>query len=636
MYYVRDITVKFGERVLLDNISFMISPKERIGLIGYNGAGKSTLMKIMAGKQLPDSGKLEFPTKTTVGYLKQEFELNENATVLEETLTCFEEAQALQKRYDEIQCQLEQDGDFNSPAYLKLVEEMAEVSNLLDHYNLPSLQVNTVKILKGLGFQETEFTRKVSELSGGWKMRIELAKLLLRSPDLLMLDEPTNHLDIESIIWLEEYLTGYQGTVILISHDTQFLDNVCNRIVEIEMGNIIDMKLSYKKYLVERERLRTVQLAAFENQQRDIEQKEKTIKRFMAKATKTKMAQSMQKQLDKLERVDVPAEVNRNMRIKFTEVPRSGRDVIVVEKLSKSFGQKHVLNDVSLTIERGDRLAFVGQNGQGKTTLAKIITGILPYEKGKVVTGSNVYLSYYAQNQSELLDVKKTILEIMEEKTPEEARTRIRSVLGSFLFSGDEVDKKVSVLSGGERARLAMASLMMKPCNFLILDEPTNHLDIHSKEILKNALHDYEGTLLVISHDRDFLAGLTNKIYECKDGKVNEYLGDINYFLEKKAFTNMRDIDTSAPKNAATTTSDTADRSVMDAEEYRKAKKQIQQVERAIEKLEEDIRVIEEDMGRPDFYQDPGHQKVLELYKKKQTELGARMEEWDTLVVLLG
>lgn len=634
MYYVRDISVKFGERILLDSISFMISPKERIGLIGRNGAGKSTLLKIMAGQLSPDEGKLEFPSKTTVGYLKQEFELNEQNTVIEETMTCFTEALALQEEYDLIHQKMSETEDYHSKMYMDLVNKLSEVSGQLEHYNLSSLQVDTTKILKGLGFQEQEFNRKVSELSGGWKMRIELAKLLLRTPDLLMLDEPTNHLDIESIIWLENYLQTYSGTVILISHDIQFLDNVCNRIVEIEVGDIIDMKLTYKKYLVEKERYQTVQQAAFENQQKEIAQKEKTIARFMAKATKTKMAQSMQKQLEKIDRIEVPLEINRSMRIRFSEVPRSGRDVVRTEKISKSFGEKHVLKNVDCVIERGDRVAFVGQNGQGKTTLAKILCGILPYDSGKVINGSNVFLSYYAQNQSELLDVKKTVLEIMEDKTPEETRSKIRSVLGSFLFSGDEVDKKVSVLSGGERARLAMASLMMKPCNFLVLDEPTNHLDIHSKEILKNALLDYTGTLLLISHDRDFLAGLTDKMYECKDGSVVEYLGDINYFLEKKTFSNMREIETSrisTPK----TESGIAEKPALDAEEYRKAKKQVQQIERSIEKLEEEIKVMEEAMAQTEFYNRPDHQKILDAYKTKQDELLQKMEEWDRLLVQL-
>jgi ATP-binding cassette subfamily F protein 3 len=634
MYYVRDISVKFGERILLDSISFMISPKERIGLIGRNGAGKSTLLKIMAGQLSPDEGKLEFPSKTTVGYLKQEFELNEQNTVIEETMTCFTEALALQEEYDLIHQKMSETEDYHSKTYMDLVNKLSEVSGQLEHYNLSSLQVDTTKILKGLGFQEQEFNRKVSELSGGWKMRIELAKLLLRTPDLLMLDEPTNHLDIESIIWLENYLQTYSGTVILISHDIQFLDNVCNRIIEIEVGDIIDMKLTYKKYLIEKERYQTVQQAAFENQQKEIAQKEKTIARFMAKATKTKMAQSMQKQLEKIDRIEVPLEINRSMRIRFSEVPRSGRDVVRTEKISKSFGEKHVLIDVDCVIERGDRVAFVGQNGQGKTTLAKILCGILPYDKGKVINGSNVFLSYYAQNQSELLDVKKTVLEIMEDKTPEETRSKIRSVLGSFLFSGDEVDKKVSVLSGGERARLAMASLMMKPCNFLVLDEPTNHLDIHSKEILKNALLDYTGTLLLISHDRDFLAGLTDKMYECKDGSVVEYLGDINYFLEKKTFSNMREIETSKTTTSKSE-SNIAEKSALDAEEYRKAKKQVQQIERTIEKLEEEIKVMEEAMAQSEFYNQPDHQKILDKYTVKQNELLQKMEEWDILLVQL-
>ena len=632
MYYVRDISVKYGERSLLDEISFMISPKERIGLIGRNGAGKSTLLKIIAGEAKPDEGILEFPSKTTVGYLRQEFELNETQTVLDETMTCHEEAFELQKQLDHLNVELTTREDYESDSYSRMLEELAGLTGRLEHFNISTLEIETIKILKGLGFTDNDFQRRVSEFSGGWKMRIELSKLLLRKPDLLMLDEPTNHLDIESIIWLENYLLDYPGTVIVISHDIQFLENVCNRIIEVEMGGINDYKLKYSRFLEEKEKQKTIQIAAFENQQREIAQKEKTINRFMAKATKTKMAQSMQKQLDKVDRIEVPAEITKAMTIRFAEVPRSGRDVVRTVDVTKSFDGKLVFKDINITLERGDRVAFVGQNGQGKTTMAKIIAGLLSATSGKVEEGSNMHLSYYGQNQSELLDLKSTVMQVMEDKAPEEMRPRVRNILGSFLFSGDDAEKKVSVLSGGERARLAMASLIMKPCNFLILDEPTNHLDIYSKEILKNALKDYSGTLLVISHDREFLSGLTNKVIEFKDGSTKEYLGDIEYFLDKKKMDNMRSVE--LQKSDATVLSINTvmtETKKPDTEDIRKLKKQIQAAERDISKLENEIGLLEIKLSDPNFYTDPHFMEVNKKYKILQDSLGAKMLEWETL-----
>ncbi|MBP6236480.1 MAG: ABC-F family ATP-binding cassette domain-containing protein [Saprospiraceae bacterium] len=632
MYYVRDISVKYGERSLLDEISFMISPKERIGLIGRNGAGKSTLLKIIAGQARPDEGALEFPTKTTVGYLRQEFELNETQTVLDETMSCHEEALELQKQLDDINAELMTREDYESTSYSKMLEELAGLTGRLEHFDLSALEVETVKILKGLGFSDKDFGRRVSEFSGGWKMRIELSKLLLRKPDLLMLDEPTNHLDIESIIWLENYLIDYPGTVIVISHDIQFLENVCNRIIEVELGGIIDYKLKYSKFLEEKEKQKTIQIAAFENQQKDIAQKEKTINRFMAKATKTKMAQSMQKQLDKVERIEVPAEITKAMTIRFAEVPRSGRDVVRTVDVSKSFDNKPVFKNINITIERGDRVAFVGQNGQGKTTMAKIISGLLPATSGKVEEGSNMHLSYYAQNQSELLDLKSTVMQVMEDKAPEEMRSRVRNILGSFLFSGDDAEKKVSVLSGGERARLAMASLIMRPCNFLILDEPTNHLDIYSKEILKNALKEYTGTLLVISHDREFLSDLTNKVIEFKDGSTKEYLGDIEYFLGKKKMDNMRSVELQKSESSENSAAKIiTDVKKMDTEDVRKIKKQINIAERDIAKLENEIGLLELKLSDPNFYTDPHFTEVNKKYKTLQDSLEAKMLEWENL-----
>ncbi len=630
MYYVRDISVKYGERILLDEISFMISPKERIGLIGRNGAGKSTLLKIIAGQSKPDDGVLEFPSKTTVGYLRQEFELNESLTVMNETMSCHEEALELQTQLDALNVEIATREDYESESYSRLLESLATISGRLEHFNLSSLEIETIKILKGLGFTDSDFDRTVSEFSGGWKMRIELAKLLLRKPDLLMLDEPTNHLDIESIIWLENYLIEYPGTVIVISHDIQFLENVCNRIIEVELGGIIDYKLKYSKFLEEKEKQKIIQLAAYENQQKDIAQKEKTINRFMAKATKTKMAQSMQKQLDKVERIEIPTEVTKSMHIRFAEVPRSGRDVIRAVDVAKSFGEKKVFSHINITIERGDRVAFVGQNGQGKTTMAKIIARLLPPTSGKVEEGSNMHLSYYAQNQSELLDLKSTVMQVMEDRAPEEMRSRIRNILGSFLFSGDDAEKKVSVLSGGERARLAMASLIMKPCNFLILDEPTNHLDIYSKEILKNALKEYGGTLLVISHDREFLSGLTDKVIEFKDGNTKEYLGDIEYFLDKKKMDNMRSVELQKSTAADDPRIETAVKKI-DSEEARKIKKQLQAVEREIGKLENEIALLEMKLSDPNYYTDPHFMETNKKYKSLQDTLDNKMLEWETL-----
>jgi len=636
MYYVRDISVGFGERQLLDAISFMISPKDKIGLIGRNGAGKSTLLKIIAGILKPDLGMLEFPSKTTVGYLRQEFELNESLTVLEETMSCHTEAMKVQQRLDELHVLMGQTNDFGSQVYHRMVEEVSDLSLRLEHIQPALLEIETLKVLKGLGFSDGDLGKRISTLSGGWKMRIELAKLLVTVPDILLLDEPTNHLDIESIIWLEEYLSTYAGTVIVISHDTQFLENVCNRMIEVESGRITDMKLTYHKYVTEKAKLEEMQAAAFENQQKVIAQKEKTINRFMAKATKTKMAQSMQKQLEKMDRIEMPVESSKNMNISFSEVPRSGRNVFTAVNVAKSFGVKEVFNEVSITLERGERVAFVGQNGQGKTTMARIIAGILMADHGSVEIGANVHLSYYAQNQSELLDLKKTVLEVMEDKAPENMRSKVRSILGSFLFSGEDADKKVSVLSGGERARLAMASLMMKPCNFLILDEPTNHLDIYSKQVLKDALLTFEGTLLVISHDRAFLSGLTNKIVEYKSGRIHEYLGDIEYFLEKKKLTDMRSLELEDGSGSAVSNlSSLSPTRQLDGEEYRRLRKVLQQTERQIESLEKSMKVIESEMSSPEFYLNPNFGVIQKKYSDLKEELDNKMLVWEETVLLL-
>jgi len=617
----------------------MIGKKERIGLIGRNGAGKSTLLKIIADESRPDSGKVELPADTTVGYLRQEFEFNEDMEVLAEALSCFEKANAIQEEIAGINAQLGEREDYESDDYAKMLERLALLSGQLEHYDVNTLEAKAVKVLKGLGFKDSDFHKKISELSGGWKMRVELAKLLLSQPDLLLLDEPTNHLDIESIMWLENYLKRYEGIVILISHDTLFMQNIVNRVLEIELGRLYDFKGTYKNYIVEKAQQREVQQSAFVNQQKVIAQREKTINRFMAKATKTKMAQSMKKQLDKLERIEIADEDTSGMKIRFAEVPRSGRDVVKGVKVSKSYGNLNVLDKVDVLLERGDRVAFVGQNGQGKTTLAKILIGQLKQSSGEVITGHNMQVSYYAQNQSELLDLGKTVLEVMEDKAPEHLRVKARSILGSFMFSGEDVDKKVSVLSGGERARLALASLIMHPCNLLVLDEPTNHLDIQSKEILKEALQEYEGTLLVVSHDRDFLKGLTQKIVEFKDKKLYQYLGDIEYYLEKRSLEDMRAVELQKSSETQTQSASSgggkqqeASKPTISREELKKLRRQVQYAERDIEKLEAEMAEINKKMLEPDFYMDPTFVAINKTYMDLQSKLDSKMADWEAAV----
>lgn len=634
MIQLNNIALHFGERTLLSGVTFMLNRKERAGLVGKNGAGKSTLFRIISQQQSADEGTVEHPKHFSMGFLKQDLHFEGNHTVMEETKSCFAEVGHIEKEIVEVTAELAERTDFESDSYMELVEELTDLNARLDLLAPGTIDAQCEKILKGLGFKEEDFIKKVSQFSGGWQMRIELAKLLLTQPDLLLLDEPTNHLDIESIIWLEEYLGNYPGIVLLISHDKQFLNNVCNRIFELEWGRLTAYTGNYDKYIVEKEQQREILASAYTNQQKMIAEKERTISRFMAKATKTSMAQSMQKQLDKIERIEIPEFDTKAFKLRFPEAPRTGRVVLEVKNISKSFGPKLVLKDVNFIVEKGEKIAFVGQNGMGKTTMAKMITSQLQADNGTLHFGSNVALGYYAQNQAELIDVRKTVLQVMEDQAPAEQRTNIRNILGSFLFSGEDVEKKVSVLSGGERARLAMACMILRPSSLIIMDEPTNHLDIQSKEVLKQALDDYEGTLIIVSHDREFLQGLCTKVYEFTNHTVKEYLGDINYFLEKKKMADIREIDTRKDKLADTVAP--AQEVKVDHEEIKKARRRMQYVERDIEKLEAEIADLSGQLHDPAIYQTD---KVVEVNRKlmdKQEKLNELMEEWERLVGVIG
>jgi len=632
MLSLTNIFVQYGNRILLDGVNLVIKPGERAGLVGRNGAGKSTLLKIIADEMSPQEGNVVRPAHFTVGYLHQDMLMPKGKTVIAETLTAFSEVLELEKRLHVIEQELTVREDYESDAYHELIEEMGDVTDRLHHLGSHTSQADAEKVLSGLGFAPTDMLRLTDEFSGGWQMRIELAKMLLRQPDLLLLDEPTNHLDIESILWLEDFLMNYPGMAIIISHDRRFLDNTTNRTVEIMLGKIYDYKTTYTKYVALSQERREQMTAAAENQQRVIADKERTIARFMAKATKTKMAQSMQKQLDKMERVELVDQDTSTMLIRFPTPPRAGEVVATAKHLTKRYGTVRVLENVDFQLLRGERVAFVGQNGQGKTTLAKILTGSEPATSGEAKLGHNIHLGYYAQNQAETLDPKITLLETMEKYSPPEMRQKLRSILGAFLFSGEDVDKKVVALSGGERARLALACMLLRPINLLVLDEPTNHLDMLSKDVLKQALIDFEGTLLVVSHDREFLSGLTHRTIEFRDHKLIEYLGDVNYFLEKRKLDNMRQVE----MRTAAANGTNGHAVVLNTEEKKQLLRAVQKAEKRISDLENEISKIEIKMTAADFYGKPESDGILKRYKELKEELGRVYKEWEAAVEQVG
>lgn len=629
-----NIYVQYGNRILLDRVNLVVKPGERVGLVGRNGAGKSTLLKIIAGEMSPQEGDVVVPANFTIGYLHQDMLLPKGKKVIDEALTAFSEVLALDAKLHQLEKALTERTDYESDEYAHLVTDLSETADRLHRLGGDTMQADAERVLGGLGFASTDMQRLTDEFSGGWQMRIELAKMLLRQPDLLLLDEPTNHLDIESILWLEEWLNRYSGMAIVISHDKRFLDNVTNRTVEVVLGRLSDYKAPYSKYVELSAERREQMQNAYENQQRIIADRERTINRFMAKATKTKMAQSMQKQLDKMERIEIEDEDMSTMRIRFPEAPRSGEIVAKATHVSKRYGNLKVLENADFQLLRGERVAFVGQNGQGKTTLAKILIGQEAATSGEATLGYNIHLGYYAQNQAETLDPKITLLETMERHAPLEMRPRLRGILGSFLFSGADADKKVIALSGGERARLALACMLLRPINFLVLDEPTNHLDMLSKEVLKQAIMDYEGALLVVSHDREFLEGLTTRTIEFRDHRLYEYLGDVKYFLEKRAVRDMRQVEMRTTTSGNAVADDVASKAgiALSAEDRKNLQRIVQRNEKRIAELEAEIKTIESQMANPDFYNRPESQSVLKKYSDRKNELDTVYVEWESAV----
>lgn len=625
MITASNIYIQYGDRILLDRINLVIGERDKVGLVGRNGAGKSTLLKVIAGHVRPDEGTVARPSESTLGFLHQEMNLPKGKTVIQEALTAFEEAKRLEKRIALLHDEIEKRTDYESDDYHRLLVEFSEANDRFHLLGGQSMEAEAEKVLKGLGFKQKDMNRLTDEFSGGWQMRVELAKMLLQRPDFLLLDEPTNHLDIESIIWLERFLRDYSGAVVVISHDKQFLDNVTARTVEVELGKLYDYKAPYSQYVQLRKERREKQLAAYQNQQRVIADKERTINRFMAKASKTSMAQSMQKQLDKMERIEIDEEDVAAMNIRFPPAPRSGQVVLEGRHITKKYGELLVLDDVEIKLDRGDRVAFVGQNGQGKTTLARIIVNELTLTGGALTHGHNVQIGYYAQTQSDNLHSKLTVLETMEAASPPEMRTRLRGILGAFMFSGEDVDKKVSVLSGGERARLALACLLLRPFNLLVLDEPTNHLDMLSKDVLKKAIQDYDGALIVVSHDREFLSGLTNRTIEFRDRQLYNYIGDVNAFLEKRQLDNMREVELSGKPAGAGATPPKE----LSFEERKRLMRAISNAEKKVERLEAELETLEKKMAGPDFYESGDAVKTTQAYQQKQKELETAMNEWE-------
>ena len=625
MLNIHNLSVSFQGEDLFKEITFRLGAGDRAGLIGKNGAGKSTMLKIISGDQEYDTGQIALAKEVQIGFLRQDIDFIPGRTVLEESYQAFELIKKLEFQIAELNDELTSRTDYESEEYAKIIEDVTELQHQYEIHGGYNYQGETERILQGLGFNRADFDKLTDTFSGGWRMRIELAKLLLQKNDILLLDEPTNHLDIESIIWLESFLKTYPGAVVIVSHDKMFLDNVTNRTIEISLGRIYDYNKPYSKYLVLRSEIRAQQMAAQKNQQKQIEQTEKLIEKFRAKANKATMAQSLIKKIDKIDLIEVDEEDNSVMTLNFPVSITPGKIVVEAENLSKSYGDKLVLTDIDLLIERGSKIAFVGQNGQGKSTLAKMMVNDISYE-GQMKIGHNVQIGYFAQNQAEYLDGNKTVEDTMIDAANEKTRSKVRDILGSFLFRGEEVEKKVKVLSGGERNRLALAKMLLQPLNVLIMDEPTNHLDIKSKNVLKEALKRFEGTLILVSHDRDFLQGLTKTVYEFKDHVIREYIGDIDYYLDERKVENLREVEKrdvvkELPK----------ENKKQSYEEQKKIKglhNKLSKVESNINKLERDIKAIDVEL-ETNYDATVAKANFFEDYQKKKDTLNSYMEQWE-------
>jgi len=628
MLNIHKLSISFQGDYLFENISFRLKGGDRVGLIGKNGAGKSTLLKIIAGELDFDEGQVAEEKEIKLGFLKQDIDFTYGRSILEEAYEAFTEIKQLETKLTFINEQLAERTDYESEAYNQLMIDVNDVQHQYEIIGGYNYQGETEKILQGLGFHRNDFSKLTDTFSGGWRMRIELAKLLLQKNDILLLDEPTNHLDIESIIWLESFLKNYAGAVVIVSHDKMFLDNITNRTIEISLGKIYDYPKPYTEYLVLRAELKTLQLASQKNQQKQIEQTEKLIEKFRAKASKATMAQSLIKKLDKIDRIEIDEDDNSVMAVNFPISVVPGKVVIDIQNVSKHYDELQVLNNVNLQVERNSKIAFVGQNGQGKSTLAKIIVGDLSHD-GYIKLGHNVQIGYFAQNQAEYLDGSKTVLDTMIDAANETNRSKVRDILGSFLFRGEEVDKYVRVLSGGERNRLALAKLLLQPLNVLVMDEPTNHLDITSKNVLKDALMKFSGTLILVSHDRDFLQGLNNKIYEFKDQRIKEYLGDIDFFLEQRNLENLREAEKREVHKKTETKSDNK-QSYKNQKKLKSLNNKLSKVESEISQLEKEIKDIDIELA-VNYDVTVSDPKFFEIYERKKNNLTKLMAEWELI-----
>ena len=627
MLNIHKASIFFQGEPLFSDITFRLGNGDRVGLIGKNGAGKSTLLKVISGEIEASSGQIAKEKEINIGFLKQDIDFEFGRTVLEESYLAFSEIIGIEKKLSLINTQLAERIDYESSEYSQLIVDLNDLQHKYEIIGGYNYQGITEKILQGLGFLRADFNKLTDTFSGGWRMRIELAKLLLQNNDILLLDEPTNHLDIEAIIWLEGFLKNYAGAVVIVSHDKMFLDNVTNRTIEISLGKIYDYPKPYTQYLILRNEIRTQQIASQKNQAKQIAQTEKLIEKFRAKASKATMAQSLIKKLDKVDRIEVDKDDNSVMKLSFPISINPGKVVIEANSITKNYGDLSVLQNISLSVDRNSKIAFVGQNGQGKSTLAKIIVGDIKSE-GVVKLGHNVQIGYFAQNQAEYLDGSKTVLDTMIDAANEKNRSKVRDILGSFLFKGDDAEKFVRVLSGGERNRLALAKLLLQPLNVLIMDEPTNHLDIKSKNVLKEALKKFEGTLLLVSHDRDFLQGLVNKVYEFKDKKINEYLGDIDYYLEEKKVENLREVELK--------TKIKVDKPINNKLTYNNQKK-LKSLNNKLSKVESKIGVLENDIKDLDNKLEENYDKYakeenfFDNYHVKKSDLNKFMKEWELI-----